>query len=34
MTRDDWDDKKLPGMTRDDGDDYGRIGTAGMRRDD
>ena len=34
MSRDDWDDKGLPGMTRDDGADYGRVGTAGMSRDD
>ena len=34
MTRDDWDHKGLPGITRDDGDDYGRVATAGMSRDD
>ena len=34
MTRDDWDDKGLPGMTGDDGADDGRIGAAGMSRDD
>ena len=34
MTRDYWDDKGLPGMTRDDGADYGRVGTGGMSRVD